>query len=93
LLCNLKVLHLSKIKQTTKMNFRIFKCKDKQEVLIFRDINDDGDLFSVQLRTFILPEEFWHGETVSFENEFAAKRFIKDFSQEAAQEFIDRFVA
>lgn len=75
------------------MNFRIFKCKDKQEVLLFRDFNDNtGDINDVEIRTFIMPDELWHGETVNFENQEAAKRFIKDFSQEAAQEFIDRFV-
>lgn len=73
------------------MNFRIFKCKDKNEVILFRDYGDDGE-HVVILKTFIFPDELWHGETVHFENVEAAKRFIKDFSQEAAQEFIDRFV-
>jgi len=73
------------------MNFRIFKCKDKHEVILFRDYNDDANAV-VNIRSFILPDELWHGETVEFENVEAAKRFIKDFSQEAAQEFIDRFV-
>lgn len=75
------------------MNFKIFKCKDKHEVLLFRDFSEESsDTTDVEIRTFIMPDELWHGETVHFENVEAAKRFIKDFSQEAAQEFIDRFV-
>lgn len=78
------------------MNFKIlqvpYKTKEKQEVLLHRDMDENGELSDVKIKAFIRPDELWHEELIQFENEAAAKRFIKDFSQEAAQEFVERFV-
>ena len=78
------------------MNFKIVKVpyqtKKHQEVLIFRDFDFETETEVVKLKAYVLPDECFHEETVEFENEKAAQRFITDFSEEAAKEFVERWI-
>jgi hypothetical protein len=61
------------------MNFRIlqvpYKTKEKQEVLLHRDMDENCEMSDVKIKAFIRPDELWHEELIQYENEIH-QRFL-----------------
>lgn len=84
------------------MDFKIFKVKGYPDVLVYRHYESDKDglVHSVRLLAYfadpdevdhLAPTHFSHSEDIKFENQTAARNFIKDLSQETVEEFLNRF--
>lgn len=78
------------------MDFKIFKVKGKPDVLAYKSMDDNGN-YEVILKSFFPDKEdktneYFHEESITFEGQKEpAERFIKDLSQEAVEEFSNRF--
>jgi len=77
------------------MNYKAFQLKINLQLLVFRDVDSETSNPIVKIYSYYIDDggyDCMMEENISFENTDSAKSFIRDFSQESAENWCKKNV-